>query len=304
MLTCRSRLLKRSRNRLLLLRRARYIWCTFIILVMVSVIFYLCVTRIYLVPQLDINKLCAFNLQNFSSLTDVNYKEPARYSIVSIIISPSAYPHPFLESKSIYADLHNYQLQIYYHQLDYSRNIFWNKVLTVARITKQLNSSITWIWLLDYDTLIFNFAISLEDIIEKEAAESTDILYTTDSNGLNGGSILIRNSRWIQEFLLPRWYNTNNESIPRIGKWCEQGSLDHLINTDPEIKRHAVNIDIRKMNSYGGRVDGTSARFREGDFLVHFPGNGFKYWMNGYARIWSEMMGKEGCDLRNRWFGW
>lgn len=191
---------------------------------------------------------------------------------------------------------------MFFHRLDATREFVWSKIPGIHEVLFGQGSS-TWVWVVDLDTLIFNFGVTLESIVEAAEANAVqrskpvDLIIAQDHNGVNAGSFLMKKSEWSKNFLT-KWWMRNDTSVPRIDLLFEQAALMDLIREDSEAAEHVHIVPIRAMNAYGYPASDIYL-FREGDFLVHCPGPTLKKWMNSYVKEWDRMM--DTCKLRELW---
>lgn len=246
----------------------------------------------------------AYDGLNPSQLCDQNrnlsLSPPAPYTLVTVFDHPAMKTNPFLESKSFYARVNGYCFQPFSARLASTRAPAWSKVLALERIMQQQKTA-EWIWLLDYDTLVFSFGQKLEHIVAKIQERRTltanmpaDLIISSDHNGLNAGSMLIRNNAWAQD-LVRRWWHNNNQNISRIAEFFEQAALRDLIERDINISAKVEILYDQNsclINCYA------HTKFREGHLVAHFPGS-TKQYMGMYARLWQNMM--RDCRLRHSW---
>ena len=74
-----------------------------------------------------------------------------------------------------------------------------------------MNGGHEWIWALDWDTLIMNRTLTIQDHVFGTAAQiranqgltmdDCDLILSQDCNSWNAGNIFLRNSEWSLEFL-------------------------------------------------------------------------------------------------------
>ena len=57
-------------------------------------------------------------------------------------------------------------------EFDWFGDGYWHKLNIIERLVKQKNYS--WIWWIDFDTLITNTEVRLEDLIEESLANVSD----------------------------------------------------------------------------------------------------------------------------------
>ena len=234
--------------------------------------------------SLKVSRLC-------DDIRNLTVSPPAPYTILTMSHYQAVSVTPFLESKSIYAWMNGYQFRPFFTPLTAARNPVWSKVLALNQVMQQ-ETTTEWIWLLDHDTLIFNFKQKLEDIValrqerRRLAGKLTaELIISSDHNGLNAGSILVRNNAWTQD-LVRRWWNNNSSDIHRIDEFYEQAALGNLIDQDPEISERVEILwgqDACLINCYAHTM------FREGHLMAHFPGS-TKQFMAIYSQEWRRMM--------------
>jgi mannan polymerase II complex MNN10 subunit len=74
---------------------------------------------------------------------------------------------PVLTRHTAYASKHSYHLEF-----DWSGDGYWHKVKMIERLIIQ--DEYDWIWWIDYDSLITNTDIKLEDLINDSLASVSD----------------------------------------------------------------------------------------------------------------------------------
>eukprot|EP01135_Chromosphaera_perkinsii_P009458 Nk52_evm1s1763 gene=Nk52_evmTU1s1763 len=173
-----------------------------------------------------------------------------------------------------YADKHGYDLLVLTNRItDFGmEHPTFMKVPFLQQIFRTRKYS--WVWMVDFDTLVTNRNIRLESLID----DKFDIVMTKDGSGLNAGSMLCKDSDWMMRFL--------DDVISRRhwGFYEEQSPMKEILNSS-EGKKHLKVLPQRSMNSYppskneliGGPSDPevldqdfyNRAMWREGDFLIH-----------------------------------
>lgn len=124
----------------------------------------------------------------------------------------------------------------------------------------------------DIDTVITNMTIPLDAFI----SDDHDLMITKDVGGINGGSLIIKNSeggRWVNDFILTHRHEFNNE----------QEVIDHYID-DPEFSKFVKILPHPSINSYKYSAypelthitDRHEGNWHEGDFLLHTPALSFE----------------------------
>lgn len=83
-----------------------------------------------------------------------------------------------VDTFTVYAKKHGYHLEF-----DWAGDGYWHKLNVIERLIRQ--EKFDWIWWIDYDTLITNTDIKLEDLIDGSLASVSDpirinFLFTPD----------------------------------------------------------------------------------------------------------------------------
>ena len=126
-----------------------------------------------------------------------------RFAILCMTSSETSYDYISFSNKHKYASKHGYDLI-----WDFDPTRDWLKVwdkLNISRdaITASLSGqrAYEWVWMLDFDTLITNSSIRLEDVVEQslsfaesegKARGDVDLILTRDCEPLNLGSFFVR----------------------------------------------------------------------------------------------------------------
>lgn len=191
-------------------------------------------------------------------------------------------------NKRRYCNKHGYFLRI--KTKDFScKDIGFAKIDFILQLLK--TKKYDWIYWCGADTMITNFNIELEQIIDN----SFHFIIAKDVWDLNSDSFLIKTSKESLEFF-EHIYSLYNDYIDFDGKpkdtgqrlpdgsiraWAEQGAMIDILDQ----YKHIVKIVPQKvLNSYmywlypspwhrrGLDVDGNNGTWEQGDFLVHWPG--------------------------------
>ena len=130
-----------------------------------------------------------------------------------------------------------------------------------------------WVFFSECDTLITNMDIKLEDIVKNEQKH---FVITSDVNGINAGSFLVRNTAEGRQYI-----QAMIDSIDRF-----PNEQEFMIDSYFGSKSHTDIISIypqKSFNSYdyyiyghafphGLDIFGNNGRWTHGDFIIHFPG--------------------------------
>lgn len=159
-----------------------------------------------------------------------------------------------------YCYRHGYGLQ---GGLTGSEDGFWVKP---AAILECLLSGDGWVAWLDADVLITNQS----DPMHWLDGTTHDLIYSTDTNGLNTGVLFVRNTGWSRQ-LVRRWLDSRSfyERYPN----GDQAALAHLLLAEPKDRWEC--LPQRTFNSYLYGEYGLThpdGEWRVGDFALHLPG--------------------------------
>ncbi|KAI9830413.1 MAG: hypothetical protein M1826_004836 [Phylliscum demangeonii] len=174
-----------------------------------------------------------------------------------------------LSNKLGYARKHGYDLKF-----DVKGPGFWHKLTMLENIVKEGKAD--WIWWIDFDTLITNTTIKLEDLIADALdghpnPDGVDMILTPDCFPLNAGSMIFRAHERLLPFLQRTW---------KCGKSAkglsEQDCISQLIekNQHQEAEK-AVFIKQWKMNAFPEEIpcyDDDQRHWEPGMFVVHVAG--------------------------------
>jgi Mannosyltransferase putative/galactosyl transferase GMA12/MNN10 family/Glycosyltransferase family 9 (heptosyltransferase) len=159
-----------------------------------------------------------------------------------------------------YAGLRSYQCEIYNSVLDPDRHPSWSKILAIKRAI--LSRVSEWILWCDADAYVANLDCRVEEFI----AEDCDVIFSSDTNGLNAGVFLARCCPWTIRFLdaIYALGEIDYELDPWGNKW-EQNTIKHLLHNFADFKQHIGILPPYEMST-------NWERFRPGDFIVHLMG--------------------------------
>ncbi|KAF4240821.1 hypothetical protein CNMCM8980_004933 [Aspergillus fumigatiaffinis] len=138
-----------------------------------------------------------------------------------------------------------------------------------------------WIWWIDYDSLITNTDIKLEDLINDSLAsvsdpDRIDLLLTPDCFKLNAGAMLFRSTPRALAFL-SRTEACRYDPLPGLGEHpSEQDCMLQLIEENQHGEQEQVlYIPQWKMNAFPEEIpcyDQDNKMWEPGMFVVHFAG--------------------------------
>jgi len=151
------------------------------------------------------------------------------------------------------------------------------------------NSDIDSVLWTDTDSMITNFNIPLEDLLY----DGHDMTITTDWNGINSGTFLVRNTVRIKNYLK---MILDNEPVYKTHEFYEQGVI---MDTYNHYKNMIKIVPQRFMNAYwlplyhpDENKDlkdklGFNGQWRPGDFIIHAPGQPNSVRMSLFEQVLS-----------------
>lgn len=212
--------------------------------------------------QFVTNRTGCFKKIGIVTLYDHNYTDLARYSIPNF---------------KQYAQKHNYGFCFYDDYLDIAKPIQWQKLLAI----KENLDKYDWLWWIDVDSLIMNFDIKLEDIIDHRY----DIIFTKNKHSyISDGSAFYKNVDLVQKFLSDA-YELQRPELKDINPYIfdhEQQAI-RVLAKDPIYASRIKLIDEKVCNSYWITDEPTVLNsipdwnasdniYKEGDFVIQFCG--------------------------------
>ena len=174
-----------------------------------------------------------------------------------------------LDSKRKYAQKHGYTyIQAGEESWDRSRPISWSKVPLLIKTLSGLPEG-ALVWISDADVLITNLDLRLEDHVLPLLPAEKDLLLVNDAcNHLNGGNIIMRNTKWTRDY----WRRVDARDDCTYHIWWESMAIIKLLeeNTSDREKVEITN-QHKRINAYVMGLP-NEPLWSPGDFLVHFAG--------------------------------
>lgn len=148
----------------------------------------------------------------------------------------------------------------------------WAKIDMMIAICEE-NPNVEWLFWKDCDSLITNFKIKIEDIVDNEY----HVLLTTQWCGINAGMLLVRNSEegraWLK-MLMSNWPTYKDHPVAE--QQCMIDTYEawkHIIKIVPQRTYNAgCWSDGAHLNCPIDDTLGTSGQWQPGDFAMHWPG--------------------------------
>ena len=168
-----------------------------------------------------------------------------------------------IENKRQHASSRGFDLVVA-QNLAHGRTARWDKVMLLRRMLALYE----WVHWVDLDTLFMNMKRDPKEFLDK----GYDLHVAKDANGLNTGSFYVRASTWSHEFLRKVWEHNDG------GKGeSDQRSFAAVIASLPTAERqaHVKYYSQKLFNEYPDPIvsfKNWRGHFREGDYLLHFPG--------------------------------
>jgi mannan polymerase II complex MNN10 subunit len=207
---------------------------------------------------------------------------------MSMTTAETSYDWMTISNKYEYASQHNYDLLWSFSAPTATSNYakHWDKldmIRDAVQTTLSGKAEYEWVWMLDYDTLITNPSIRIEDVIEKSLSfaesqgktrDNIQMVLTRDCEPFNAGSMLFRVSPWLLGFL-EEWKGGLQPETPNR---TEQDVLrDMLLDNGFEVEEKSVVVRQTWFNAYPEelgrcRDERDPGDWEKGMFLIHFPG--------------------------------
>ena len=170
-----------------------------------------------------------------------------------------------------YADKHGYELLVKKYPEPYLSDFGYKKLEQIRGIFEHGDADI--VWSLDLDTLITNHNYKVEDYLK----EGSDFFITKDVNGVNGGSFIVRNTKWSMEFMDWLLGKKGEEKM-----YCEQDAIRAYMEEYP-VSPVCV-VGHPSFNSYHYSLypqfenitSEEAGNWYEGNFVLHLPGLGIE----------------------------
>lgn len=145
-------------------------------------------------------------------------------------------------------------------------SVYYNKIVAVDSALKD-QRNFDWVLYIDSDAAVSNFNYKIEDIIARHS--NKEIIIAQDSNGVNNGVFLIKNTEKMREFLQKSYGDRNFFH----SKTPEQSAMFHYLQTE---YKDLVGIESpHLMNAYlNGYADLKSTKediknWDKDSFIVH-----------------------------------
>ncbi|QDS75934.1 hypothetical protein FKW77_003084 [Venturia effusa] len=200
----------------------------------------------------------------------------SRIAIVTFTTEQKSYTHLSLKNKAYYAKKNGYDFYIDYESNNH-RGMMWHKFDMVQKVIN--GSEHDWIWWMDFDTLITNTNIKVEDILAESLANATDpdsvdYIFTPDCFELNAGSFLTRASPRSHTFInrVAEYHKANATYEHQLS---EQDCMRDILFQSSFMSNQFVMIPQWKMNAFPEEIpcyDKDQKMFERGVFMLHFAG--------------------------------
>lgn len=145
-------------------------------------------------------------------------------------------------------------------------SVYYNKIIAVDSVLKD-QRNFDWVLYIDSDAAVSNFNYKIEDIVARHPDK--EIIIAQDSNGVNNGVFLIKNTEKMREFLQKSYSDRNFYHT----KTPEQSAMFHYLQTE---YKDLVGIESpHHMNAYlNGYADLKSTKediknWDKDSFIVH-----------------------------------
>jgi hypothetical protein len=197
-------------------------------------------------------------------------------------------------NKQAYADIHGYDLIVDEDIVDKSRPTSWSKLLAMRKYLPDYD----FLLYVDIDTIIMSPERKLEDIVDYRY----DQMLAADTNGVNCGVWMIRNTPWAlwfidemwsqEQFIAPKSWNMLFKYEQRAFHYLYQSAIwRRVVQGEQYPKANSVRARTKVVNACV--FNSQPSFFVKGDLLVHLAGlKGFVkcMWFRRYYREARENM--------------
>ena len=199
-----------------------------------------------------------------------------------------------VRNKKEYCDIHDYIFVCKkYEEMPTERNITWHKIKNILEIME--DSSVSWVFQSDLDSLFMNDSQKLEDFIEIAETFGKKAIFANQGTGavskpktgklkqvetmLCAGHFFIKNCKWSRKLLKSIWEfpYSSQKYLPLLhDKYHEQCCLNLFLSENLLcLKDNSILMSNRQFNSFmPGWSDYTE--YKQGDFIIHFGGLNFQ----------------------------
>ncbi|KAI9787875.1 MAG: hypothetical protein M1816_007361 [Peltula sp. TS41687] len=193
----------------------------------------------------------------------------SRVAMACVNTEETSFDHLVLKNKHDYAKKHGYEFRF-----DLDGEGFWHKYVMIENLINE--ERYDWIFWIDYDTLITNSTVKLENLISDSLAlvknpDQIDFILTPDCFPLNAGVMIFRAHPRVKDFLIPFW-----ECHKTQENYSDQDCLLELVQKDVlGAKDRTVFIPQYWMNAFPeeiGCYDKHGRGWKHGMFVIHFAG--------------------------------
>lgn len=188
------------------------------------------------------------------------------------------------QNKYEYAMKNGYSFLCYRSYESYDRPPSWFKIPLIL----SLMESYDWIFWSDADSIVTNFNIKVEEIIEKKYERKKTVflspaispvevnlpdlkeqnyIITQDDYSPCMGEFMIRNCEWSKKFFL----EINNQTQFINDPIWENRAQDYLMFHNSKILEYCKFIPKKEMNAFYKNAKGEDLDWQQGDFVCHFP---------------------------------
>ncbi|KAK4618112.1 hypothetical protein CLAFUW4_12089 [Fulvia fulva] len=220
---------------------------------------------------------------------------PSDFAILCMTTQETSYDWMSFSNKHKYAKKHGHDL-IWDFEPAHGYAKVWDK-LNVTRdaveATLSGRKSYQWLWMVDFDTLITNTDIRLDSVIEQSllfaelegsSRDDMHLILTRDCQPLNAGSMFLRASPWVLDFV-EQWraganvlaMNTTNHN--HLVRNEQEVLRDMLASNEFDVVNKSVIAPQWIFNAYPEEIPCRDTRFntawKPGMFVMHFAGAGW-----------------------------
>ncbi|KAF2206506.1 glycosyltransferase family 34 protein [Cercospora zeae-maydis SCOH1-5] len=207
-----------------------------------------------------------------------------KFVIGSMSDRETSYDWLVVSNKNRYAAKHGYDI---IWDFEKNNNYFkdWDRLKAMEKVIRgklEGENSYEWIWWTDYDSIITNSSIKLENLVDDALTgiedparrPEIDIIMTPDCWPMNSGSLLVRATKWSLEWIKEMWRQKEVEGTEGNMRSLQDCLRDMVLNNLHNIAQKGMFVKQYKMNAFPPEIHCVEDdRFwQPGDFMIHMAG--------------------------------
>ncbi|CAK1362353.1 hypothetical protein CB0940_02383 [Cercospora beticola] len=210
--------------------------------------------------------------------------EVSKFVMGSMSDKETSYDWLVMANKNRYAAKQGYDI-IWDLEKNHKYTKDWDRLTAMEKVIRgklKGDNSYEWIWWSDYDSIITNSSVKLENIVEDALAEiedssrrsQIDIIMTPDCWPMNSGSLLLRTTKWSLGWIEEMWKEKEVENEEGNKRSLQDCLRDMYANDLHNMKHKGTFVKQYKMNAFPTEIHchEDDRPWQEGDFMIHMAG--------------------------------